>query len=270
MLDCNGVSTPQVVGQNLDKGQGEVLEDPRMYRRGVAKLLYAVAFTRSDLAESASRLARYFNQPREIHWKALKHTLRYVKKTLSYRLMFDRGSSVVRDTVILTGYSDANHGSENDRKSTSGYVFYIGGCPISWKSKRQGMVTISSTEAELVALSEAGREAMWLMRLLRDLGLSVQTTLFEDNQGAIYMANGSGNHQRSKHIDIRDKYIQQPVDAKLMDIKHCRTQDMVADLLTKALPKEEVRKLTERLKLRDSSVSGSVEIGGRMTGPIGH
>lgn len=174
-----------------------------------------------------------------------------MKRTLGLNIYFQKDANgSIGDDVALIAYSDANHGSTEDRKSTSGYLFYLNGCPVSWKSKRQGMVTISSTEAEIVALSEAGREALWLMRFLKDLGLSVSTLMYEDNQAAIYMVNGSGDHQRSKHIDIRDKFIQSLVARKLVNVEHCPTQEMVADLFTKALPRGQVQKFTDMLKLR--------------------
>ena len=150
----------------------------------------------------------------------------------------------------LRGFADADWaGDVMTRKSTSGYVFQIGTSTISWKSKLQSIVALSSTEAEYVSLSSATHEAVWLRVLLDGMGFKQDnaTTIFEDNQGAIALAKNPTHHSRTKHIDIKYHYVREAVSTKEINLEYCPTQDMIADSLTKGLPRPQFEKL--RLKL---------------------
>ena len=144
------------------------------------------------------------------------------------------------------GYSDSDWaGDLNDRKSTSGYVFTVGGGAISWKSKKQSCVALSTAEAEYIALSQAAQEAVWLRSLYVNLKLEMTapTVVYEDNQSAICIAKNPQSHGRSKHIDIKYHFIREQVQQKTIEVKYCKTEDMIADLLTKGLGKEKFEKL---------------------------
>ncbi len=150
----------------------------------------------------------------------------------------------------LTGYSDADWAGDRDtRKSTTGHLFLFAGSAVSWLSQRQPVVALSSTEAEYIALSSAAQQAIWLRRLLTELGMdnSHPTPIWEDNQGAICLLNNPVAHKKSKHIQIRHHYIREWVADKSIELHYVPTSDMTADLLTKALPKQAFQRLRKTL-----------------------
>jgi hypothetical protein len=136
-----------------------------------------------------------------------------------------------------------------DRKSTSGYAFFLNGAPISSASRKQQTVALSTAEAEYVALAAATQEALWLRALLEELGLHQEqpTLLLQDNQSAIAIAKNPEFHARTKHIDIRHHFVRDAVEDKMIHLKFCPTEEMVADALTKPLPKTSFQELRARL-----------------------
>ncbi|CAF2066949.1 unnamed protein product [Rotaria magnacalcarata] len=141
------------------------------------------------------------------------------------------------DKVSLVGYADADWGGAEDRKSTTGYLFLLNGSPISWTSKKQQTVALSSTEAEYIALAHATKEAIWLRKLLKDLGQEQigPTTIYEDNQSTIAIANNTINHQRTKHIDVQFHFIRDKIKSNEIAVKHTSTNEQLADAMTKPL-----------------------------------
>ena len=149
----------------------------------------------------------------------------------------------------MHGYSDADWaGDADDRKSTSGYLFLIAGGPVSWKSRKQSTVALSTAEAEYVALSTAVQECMWMQRLLSDLGNPPDgpTTILEDNQSSIAMARNPQFHGRAKHIDIKHHFVREQVSNGSIELQYCPTNDMLADILTKGLAQQQYSSLRER------------------------
>lgn len=149
------------------------------------------------------------------------------------------------------GYSDADWaGDREDRKSTSGYIFQIAGGPVSWKSKKQDTVALSTMEAEYVALSSAAQECVWVRRLNSELGTphTGPTTIMEDNQSSIAMARNPQFHGRAKHIDIRHHFIREHIGESI-ELQYCPTNEMVADMLTKPLAAEHFCLLREKAGL---------------------
>lgn len=142
---------------------------------------------------------------------------------------------------MLSGYVDADWASDvNDRRSTSGFVFMLGGAAISWESKKQTSVALSSTEAEYIAAAHAAKEAVWLRRLLTELGLDTShpTTLHIDNQSAIAIARNPEFHDRTKHIQVRYHFLLQVVESGDIALEYIPTGDQIADVLTKGLARE--------------------------------
>lgn len=219
------------------------------YRELIGSLMYLSVGTRPDISNTVSKLAQFTTCPSHTHWISAKRVLRYLKKTIDYRLTFRKtGKSLI-------GYSDADWGNCSiDRKSYSGYCFILGGAAISWRSQKQRTVATSSTEAEYISLSEAMKEALYLNRLLKEVGLLElsKTTLYADNQGAIYIANDTGYHTRSKHIDIRYHFIRDVLKSKTVELEHLPTNLMLADVFTKALPVNKHYKCTAGLGLIQS------------------
>ena len=137
------------------------------------------------------------------------------------------------------------------RRSTSGYVFQINGCTISWSSKRQLSVSKSSTEAEYIARSTSSQELIWLRRLLEDIGFAQNkpTVLFEDNQSAIELSKNPKFHSRTKHIDISYHFVREKVADKQIEVMYCPTEMMVADMLTKGLAKVKFEQFRDMIGL---------------------
>ena len=152
--------------------------------------------------------------------------------------------------IELTGYSDSDWcGDKNDRKSTAGYIFFYGGAPISWSSTKEPVVALSSCEAEYIAASEAACQAVWLDALIKELQLekSGKVKLLVDNKSAIDLAKHPASHGRSKHIETKFHFLREQVNNEKLKIEHCRTEDQLADILTKALKLERFRCLRDSI-----------------------
>lgn len=167
--------------------------------------------------------------------------MRYLKGTLDFGLLYRKDD--IKDCV---GYSDSDWaGDVDERRSTSGYTFQVSGAAVSWKSKKQSCVALSTAEAEYMALASEAQEAMWLRQLLADLKEKPTgaTLIYEDNQSAICMSKDPQYHGRAKHIDIKYHFIRHQVECGTVELKYCRSEDMVADIFTKGLCQDQFLKL---------------------------
>ena len=248
MDNCNPVSTPLEPGKHFTKTpENEEGVDTQQFQALVGSLIYASIATRPDISHSVAILSRHMSKPSKDHWGGAKRVLRYLKGTINLGLTFKRSSD-----FQLVGYSDADWAGDVDsRKSTSGYIFKIGDCMISWKSQKQSIVALSTTEAEYTALCSATQESVWLRRLLESINQrqNGSTTIFEDNQGAIYLSKNPRDHARTKHIDIKYHYTRDAVQRNIVNIARCDTKQMLADIFTKGLPKAAFCKHREAMKL---------------------
>ena len=230
MKDCNPVSTPVDISLKLTPANEEddCMDQPQ-YQSAIGSLMYLSVSTRPDISYAVSSLARYSSKPTKQHWTALKRLLRYLKGTTKYGILFSKEA-----TSQCIGFSDADWaGDVSDRKSTSGYVFMLSGGAVSWSSKKQKCVALSTAEAEYVALSSASQESIWLRQLMTELGnpLEVPTLIFEDNKAAIAMTNNPTFHGRAKHIDIKFHFIRDQVSRGTIKLEYCPTDQMLADIL---------------------------------------
>src|ERR1700742_416051 len=215
----------------------------------ISSIIYLMIGTRPDLAAAVSIISQFSANPMQKHHYALKQLLKYIKGTANYKLCLARDQD-----LRLIDFSDANWGEDiNTRRSTTGYIFNLSGGAISWSSKRQATVALSTTEAEYMALAHATKEAIWLCTLLDELGYlpNCATTLFEDNQSAIALAKNPINHARSKHIDIQHHFIREKVESKVIDIVYMATNEMIADALTKLLVRPRLETLIAKMGLRN-------------------
>ena len=209
------------------------------YREIVGSLIYAMTCTRPDLSWIVTVLSQHLANPSEEHCVALKHVLRYLKGSLHFELCFRKCD----DGLQLIGFSDADWASSvNDRRSTSGYCFSLTklGPLISWRSRKQPVVALSSCEAEYIALAATVQEGLYLVQLMCDISGGHQyspVTIYEDNQGAIALSQNPVNHQRSKHIDVRYHFIRTEVICGRIVIDYCPTTEMLADIFTKPATK---------------------------------
>ena len=152
----------------------------------------------------------------------------------------------------LIGYADADWaGDKSDRKSNSGFIFKLGNGPVSWTARKQQCVTLSSTEAEYVALSEACKELVWMMKLMRDVGENIDgpVLIHEDNQSCISILEAEGECRRTKHIDTKYNFVRDLHKSKKINVRYCPTEKMLADALTKPLNRVKLENLREGLGL---------------------
>jgi hypothetical protein len=210
------------------------------YPEQVGALLY-VTQTRPDCQYAVSTLAQFSSNPGKAHFEAVKRVLRYLKGTAHFGLTFGRSGG----HIDLIGWTDSDWAQDPDsRRSIGGFVFDVAGGSVSWSSKKQPTVALSTVEAEYMAASNATKEAIWLRTLLRDLGFTqtLATTIHADNQGCIALSRNPVSHSRAKHIDIRHHFIRERVASNEITLEYCSTKDMVADIFTKALPREAFEK----------------------------
>jgi len=201
---------------------------------------YLCNWTRPDAQYACSLLARAQKDPKPEHWKALKHLSRYLAGTRDMMLIYAPDPNA---TELFTPYSDSDYAGDSDSaRSTSGMVMKMGTGAISWSSKLQPIVALLSTEAEYVAVCQAGQEAVWVRQFLEAVGydMSAPTTMFVDNKSAVCVARNPEHQTRMKHIDVRWHWLRECVEKKVFKIEHIRTDKMPADILTKALSRAKV------------------------------
>jgi hypothetical protein len=208
----------------------------------VGSLLYASMVSRPDITYSVQALSRHFQSTGPEHLVAAKRVLKYLKGTIDKGIIY-RGHKDPDHSTSLIGYSDSDWGSDIDtRRSTTGYIFTLNSGAISWGSKLQPTVALSSAEAEYMAVSSAVQEGVHLRQLLGDLGyrLDEPTTIYEDNMGCIALSNNPVFHKRTKHIDIRYHFVRERVESGVIEIKYLPTNQQLADIFTKPLSKQRI------------------------------
>ena len=242
MDQAKPVSTPVSTGMKfVNATDDDECVDQQVYQSAIGSLLYLSVGTRPDITFTVGHMAKFCAKPTQQHWTGVKRIMRYVKGTVHYGILYTKQSS-----QECVGYSDADWaGDVNDRRSTSGYVFQISGGSISWKSRKQTSVALSSAEAEYMALAAAAQEALWLIQLTTELGSETTEplTIYEDNQATISMTKNPQYHGRSKHVAIKYHFIREHVSDGSVQLEYCPTKDMVADMLTKGLPRVQLVKL---------------------------
>lgn len=249
MQEAKPISMPSDPNQKLSIDM--ITDDDRKigkipYQEAVGSLLYLARCTRSDIAFAVNDVSRFNSNFGQAHWNAVKRIIRYLKGTIDYKLKFTNGGTEIH------GYGDSDWASDIDkRRSCTGYVFKLSNGAISWMSKRQPTVALSTTEAEYMAISAATQEAIWLNQLYAEInhGSVKPVKLFCDNRGAIEIAEIDVYRARTKHIDIRHHFIREKINDNTIKIQYLPTNEMVADSLTKAVPKEKTKFCAEKMGL---------------------
>jgi hypothetical protein len=221
----------------------------REYRSAIGCLLYLTAFTRPDIALTVSKLARYVSAPTERHWQLVKNAMRYLRSTVDMQLVYSGGG----ESGGLVGYADSSWGDQDaGRKSTSGFVFTYNGACISWNSSLQRIVARSTTEAEIIALSDAVLEAIWLRKFVNEITLDENNTIVlrEDNDGCIHTFKNGALSRKTKHIEIRLEHVRDLLAKKIIQINYIPSGENLADLFTKPIDRVHFEYLRRNINLR--------------------
>ena len=247
MGDCKPVVTPMEPGLQLTKEMGattaeEMAEMKNIpYLNAVGALMYLATNTRPDISYTVGVLARFNSNPGMTHWKAVKHLFRYLQGTKDKKLVYrpDGGKE------LFTSFADADHGGDKTTgRSTGGYLIKFESGAVSWSSKLQPLVALSTTEAEYIAAVEAGKEIIWMRQLLVEFGIEVKdpSILRMDNQSAISVSKNPEHHGRMKHLDLRFYWLRDQVTLGVITPLFVPTEEMPADLLTKPLTRVKVER----------------------------
>lgn len=250
MATCNPVSTPiEPKLKLLKQEEAEPIDKP--YKQIIGSLMYLMIGSRPDLCFALNYLSRFQEKPSIEHWNCLKRLLRYVKGTTDYALVYQRS-----DAPAVVGYCDADWASDVvDRKSTSGFLSQVFGNTISWTSRKQGLVTTSSTEAEYVSATEAAKEALWIIKLLTDMQIKVNrpVKIFEDNVACIFPSENQET-KRLKHLDVKYYFLCDLVEQRTIKLIQISTKMQLADVLTKGLDKQSHNRLIESIGMKREGV----------------
>lgn len=230
--DLRPVKTPTDANfKDLKSRTPEEDPSPGPYPQLIGSLLWVAQCTRPDISFAVARLSQFLRDPSVNHWKAAQRVLQYLIRTKDLRLRLG-------GDLECSGYSDADWAEDRqDRRSTSAYTYRLGLGPISWKSRKQTTVSLSSTESEYKALSDSCKEGLWLRNLLSELHIRPRSSLplHVNNEGAEALAKNPEHHVRTKHIDTRHHFVRECVKNNWITVYHVPTQDMLADMLTKPL-----------------------------------
>jgi Reverse transcriptase (RNA-dependent DNA polymerase) len=262
MQHCKDVSTPEQLGADLDvvtdtlaaesdtaatdvesdtNDESREVVDRSIYMQLVGALLYATLSTRPDIAHAVHQLTRYTQNPQRKHWQAAKRVLRYLQGTADLALIF--GANPPNDSTdvdIISGYADADWANDKrDRKSITGWVVKLNGDVVNWACKKQQTIALSTCEAELYAEAACTQEVLWLRHLLSELSLNIQpqSVIWGDNQSTLQISEHGIIGERTKHIDIKYKFITECIETDEIKVAYVRTDLQQADILTKALSK---------------------------------
>jgi len=209
--------------------------------------MYLMLATRPDISFSITYLAQFSANPQTEHWAAMKRLLLYLNGTQEKCLEYRRSPH----NLQFFSFCDADWAGNIDRRSTSGFVFMLAGAAVSWSSKRQPTVDLSTTESEIIASTHAAKETIWFRRFLDELGFldPGPTLLWGDNQSCIALSKNPEFHQRTKHIDIQYYFIRECVLDDKIDLRYLPTEEMLANMFIKPLDRIRFQRLSAAIDL---------------------
>nr|XP_016478500.1 PREDICTED: uncharacterized mitochondrial protein AtMg00810-like [Nicotiana tabacum] len=255
-LQQSSLSSPLDPSLKLKVEEGLPLEDPTHYRKLVGKLNF-LTNTRLDIAFSVQHLSQYMQNPRDTHLKVAYHVLRYLKGDPNLGIFLSS-----RTCYMISAFYDSHWAAcPESRKSISGYLILLGGCPVSWKSKEQSTISLSSIEVEYRSTRVVVGELVWLARLFEELTvpLSLPIPVFCDSQTALHIAKNPVFHERTKHIEVNCHFIRDKLQKGLISLHHISTSDQLADIFTKTLTGSEIQvfKYYTKVKTYSQSITAS-------------
>ena len=235
-------------GIGVEQPEDKLLEAEatKLYQSITGSLLYLAQCTRCDLCYAVNQLTRACIKPAEIHITAAKYALRYLRGTTDLPIVYKRGQ------FGMVSYTDPSFRANPDnRKSTTGYIFFLGGGLISFGSKTQSLTAQSTVASELQALSYGAKEAVYLSNLLTELGFKTffSVSINSDSTGALSVAGNAMFSSRTKHIALRFFFVRELIKRNKITLQHNKpTQQMLADIATKHLSKQRFRELLQQIK----------------------
>jgi len=246
-------NTPLPVGITLDHNMSPKTDSERAqmadkpYRPVLGSVMWGQLATRPDLSFAVSLLSRFQADPGIEHWNALMHVIGYIKNTMDYGLTYSRDAD-----LTPLAYVDADYGGCRDtRRSTTGYIFTMAGGAVTWSSKRQATVALSTVEAEYVAMSRCAQQMVWMQMWLDEveIGHDMPGVIKGDSRGAIALVKNTKDHGKVKHIDIRHHYIRELVTSELILFEQIPSADNLTDLFTKPLARDHHHRFLKELNI---------------------
>jgi hypothetical protein len=256
MEHCRKSPTPMVPRQQLrslkecpELEKASAAEHSR-FMSAVGSIQYIASVTRPDLSFAAHALARHMSASAKEHWQAALHVMRYLQSTKNLGITF--GGS--ENKSLVEAYTDADFANASDCKSVSGMVIRVYGSCVVWRSKRQDTIASDTTEAEIIAMTSAAKELMWVKKLLVDLNMRPERPiLWGDNRSADILATNAVSSDRSKHIRVKHLKVREYVRLDEIVVEWIGTLDMLADVMTKVLPGPAMQLVRDKFQLRECS-----------------
>eukprot|EP00253_Pinus_taeda_P031054 PITA_31054 len=256
MEDCAPMSTPMTTNYKLSKDDDSPLVDATHYRSMIGALLYLTT-TRPNIMQAVGMVGIFQSTPKQSHLLAIKRILRYLKGNSDFGLWYPKNS-----TLTVTAYNDADWaGSIDDWKSTSGNAFFLGDCLVSWLSKKQSSISLSTTECKYIAATDCCTQILWMKEALKDLDICTNQpiTIYCDNTSAISLNKNPVMHSRTKHIPIKYHFLCEQAAEQNIVLEYISTKEQIADIFTKPIPREAFEHLCQNMGVISLS---SLNLGG--------
>ncbi|KAI3703311.1 hypothetical protein L1987_73276 [Smallanthus sonchifolius] len=246
LVDCKPVDTPMIVNHKLHMEPNGELADKERYQRLVGKLIY-LSHTRPDIAYAVGAVSQFMHQPQVAHMEAVQRILKYLKGTTGHGVLFKSHGHLKVEV-----YTDADWaGDKGNRRSTSGYFSLVGGNLVTWRSKKQKVVALSSAEAEFRGIARGLGEVLWLRKLLTDIGFSSKeaSKVMCDNTAAIQISENPVQHDRTKHVEVDRHFIKEKLEAGIVELPFVPSKEQLADILTKAVNGNDFNRCLSKLSI---------------------
>jgi hypothetical protein len=250
MENCAPVSTPMTTSCKLNKDDDAPEIDQTMYMSMIGNLLYLIA-SRLDIIQAVGLVGIFQENPKETHVLAVKRIFRYLQGTVDYGLWYPKDTN-----LVLKAYTNADwEGSIDDRKSTSGDAFFLGSCLVSWLSKKQTSISLSTTEAEYIVTTSCCTQVLWIKNNLKDIQVPCEqpVSIMCDNTNAINLSKNLVQHSKTKHIPIKYHFLREQVQDQVVKLEYVPSKEKIVDIFTKPLPREPFEYLRHKLGVISSS-----------------
>lgn len=250
LLDCKPVETPMLVNHGLQISEEAEPTEQGRYQRLVGKLIY-LSHTRPDIAYAVGIVSQFMHRPQKDHYEVALRIVKYLKGTAGHGVVFRKNGQ-----RGVYGYTNADWASNPvDRKSTAGYFTFVEGNLVTWRSKKQKVVALSSAEAEFRGIKSGLTEILWLRRLMGEIGLNPEKSqLFCDNKAAISISENPVQHDRTKHVEVDRHFIKEKIESGVVEFPFVRSEHQLADILTKAVNSKSLTNVICKLSFGDPTV----------------